>query len=70
MSGEVEKCQILHVRPKFDVFTLCPLFYLPIWSQKLCIQIDVNRFSDFLFTLQSEVGNPPLRSCGELTSHM
>ena len=22
MSGEVEKCQILHVRPKFDVFTL------------------------------------------------
>ena len=23
MSGEVEKCPILHVRPKFDVFTLC-----------------------------------------------
>ena len=22
MSGEVEKCPILHVRPKFDVFTL------------------------------------------------
>ena len=21
MSGEVEKCPILHVRPKFDVFT-------------------------------------------------
>ena len=25
MSGEVEKCPILHVRPKFDVFTL--LYY-------------------------------------------
>ena len=24
MSGEVEKCPILHVRPKFDVFTLLP----------------------------------------------
>ena len=23
MSGEVEKCPILHVRPKFNVFTLC-----------------------------------------------
>ena len=22
MSGELEKCPILHVRPKFDVFTL------------------------------------------------
>ena len=22
MPGEVEKCPILHVRPKFDVFTL------------------------------------------------
>ena len=25
MSGEVEKCPILHVRPKFDVFTLIRL---------------------------------------------
>ena len=30
MSGEVEKCPILHVRPKFDVFTLgvvCKLIF-------------------------------------------
>ena len=26
MSGEVEKCPILHVRPKFDVFTLLGVF--------------------------------------------
>ena len=26
MSGEVEKCPILHVRPKFDVFTLETFF--------------------------------------------
>ena len=26
MSGEVEKCPILHVRPKFDVFTLAVSF--------------------------------------------
>ena len=26
MSGEVEKCPILHVRPKFDVFTLLLTF--------------------------------------------
>ena len=25
MSGEVELCPILHVRPKFDVFTLIAL---------------------------------------------
>ena len=26
MSGEVEKCPILHVCPKFDVFTLQLIF--------------------------------------------
>ena len=45
-------------------------FIFPYGQQKLCIQIDANRFSDFLFTLQSKVGNPPLRSRGELTSGM
>ena len=29
MSGEVEKCPILHVCPKFDVFTLLGLLGLP-----------------------------------------
>ena len=28
MSGEVEKCPILHVRPKFDVFTLITGYFL------------------------------------------
>ena len=32
--------------------------------------LDANQFSNFLFTLQSKVGNPPLRSRGELASHM
>ena len=31
MSGEVEKCPILHVRPKFDVFTLIKLFPMHEW---------------------------------------
>ena len=29
MSGEVEKCPILHVCPKFDVFTLYIRFHIP-----------------------------------------
>ena len=29
MSGEVEKCPILHVRPKFDVFTLHKKYVKP-----------------------------------------
>ena len=29
MSGEVEKCPILHVRPKFDVFTLLVFNRIP-----------------------------------------
>ena len=32
MSGEVEKCPILHVRPKFDVFTL------PSWICTNCVR--------------------------------
>ena len=28
MSGEVEKCPILHVRPKFEVFTLDALHHV------------------------------------------
>ena len=47
MSGEVEKCPILHVRPKFDVFTLfvdaelhslwmfCVRSFF--WSAELCV---------------------------------
>ena len=38
MSGEVEKCPILHVCPKFDVFTLT------VWMFEL---LHVNRHGDF-----------------------
>ena len=31
MSGEVEKCPILHVRPKFDVFTLISVLAQLTW---------------------------------------
>ena len=38
MSREVEKCPILHVRPKFDVFTLFPI----IFYCKILIEISAN----------------------------
>ena len=32
MSGEVEWCPILHVRPKFDVFTLIPGLFMNFFN--------------------------------------
>ena len=32
MSGEVEKCPILHVCPKFDVFTLYDILILVVYK--------------------------------------
>ena len=65
MSGEVEKCPILHVRPKFDVFTLyqfkrfklqnCTVIYLNYNINKGFIQNTKTpkHYSVFLNALQS-----------------
>ena len=59
MSGEVEKCLILHVCPKFDVFTLVPdtktsFFFvrIPYFFEKTPLKIgDIlwGRFDQFFF---------------------
>ena len=57
MSGEVEKCPILHVRPKFDVFTLnmnaprnrWPSLHTTFWLsqlQRLIIEVSLLSFSN------------------------
>ena len=38
MSGEVEKCPILHVRPKFDVFTLMPSLVSRVFLEEIAVE--------------------------------
>ena len=49
MSGEVEKCPILHVRPKFDVFTLfktCAVSMSNTGKQQFSANLSIYQLSD------------------------
>ena len=70
MSGEVEKCPILHVRPKFDVFTLVCAGCLLVTLLILTARENVKSISFDIWQHKYLLAFKPCENCYSLHENM